>query len=674
MDKMRKKRIKQLSGWCCIAVLVTGLAVMPLVAEKQAEEDGPVATIRSATATEGAISRDIRGGGTLTAEDAEEITVPTGVKLQEFLVKNGESVKVGDALATVDKVSVMTAITQIQQTLDYLDEQIDSVDDSSETTRIQAQTAGTVKEIYAGKGDSVQSVMLEHGALAVLSLDGCMAVDIETETALRVGDSVTVSLDSGETVAGRVESRLGNTFIVTVEDQGYAVDTEAEVTTVQGETLGSGKLYIHNPWKVTAAYGTVSSVNVSENESVTQGRTLMTLSQTQTDAQRQILVDRRQEYEQTMARLFQMYQSGTLDASCDGQVSGVDENSAFLLAAQSGDWDVMYLSAVENTEEENPPQEPSQEPSQEPTQPAEPEPSDPTEPEKVTYTGVVALVTDGEGDQLVFLTNGQSVTISDPSQLTPEQKDVTTMTTPYAFEGSHYLYVIEGEQLLLTATQASKGQLVLICEGKLISLGTVSGAGNTGSGGQMPGGNASATLPGGFGGMTGGANVTPSFEPYDLTEYTVLTVTPEGTMTLEMTVDELDIGTVYVGMDAAVRVTALGSESYPARVTGIGSGENSGGNSKFAVTLTLDRQGDMLPGMSASAVIAGQELENVLTIPAAALQENGAQTFVYTTCDGKTGTLGSPVEVTVGLSDGEKVQIQSGLEEGQTVYYAYYEA
>lgn len=666
MDKMRKKRIRQILCWCCIAVLVAGLAVMPLVAEKQAEEDGPVAAIRSAQASDGTVSRDIRGGGTLTAEDAVEITIPSGVKLKEFLVKNGESVKEGDALATVDKVSVMTAITRIQQTLDYLDNQIDSADSDSGTSRIKAQAAGTVKQIYVEKGDSVQSVMLEHGALAVISLDGRMAVDVETENPLRVGDSVAVALDSGETVTGRVESRLGNTFVVTVEDQGYAVDTEVRVTTGEGAVLGSGRLYIHNPWKVTAVYGTVASVNVAENDAVSQGRTLLTLSQTQTDAQRQILVGQRQEYEETMAQLFRLYQSGTLDAPCDGQVDGVEEDSAFLLAAQGGGWSVMRLSALETPEEQEPPQEP--------TQPEASESTEPTEPEEVTYTGLVALASAGEEGQLVFLTNGQSVTISDPGQLTAQQKDVTTMTTPYAFEGNHYLYVIAQGQLMLTATQVSQGQLVLICDGKLISLGAADEGENAGSNGQMPGGDISAMMPGSFSGLMGGTGASPSFEPYDLTDYTVMTVTPEGTMTLEITVDELDIGAIRVGMDASVRVNALGSESYPARVTKIGTAENSGGNSKFAVTLTLNRQGDMLPGMSASAMVPGQEVENVLTIPAAALQEKDAQTFVYTAYDRKTDTLGSPVAVTVGLSDGELIQILSGLEEGQTVYYAYYDA
>lgn len=676
MDKMGKKRIKQILAWCCIVALVVILAVMPLIAAEKAQSNGPVAVVKSAQATTGTVSRTLRSGGTLAFEDTQDITIPTGVKLTGFLVKNGDSVKQGDALASVDKVSVMTAITQIQDTLEYLDQKINSDSGSSGTTRIQAQTAGVVKQVYAREGDSVQDVMLEYGALAVLSLDGNMAVDLETEEELRLGDCLNVTLATGETVEGRVESRLGNTFIITVEDEGYPVDLEAEIITEDGTRLGSGKLYIHNPWKATAAYGTVSKVNVKENDSVKKNRTLLTLSDTETAAQQQILVGQRQDYEETMAELFQIYRSGTLTAPCDGVVDGVDEDSAYLLSGEEGQWTVMLLSNVSDpaasgdgdngtgdTDPENP-------------DPGSSEPT-PTPPptSTTTYTGVVALVSSDENGSLVLLSNGVSVTISDPSLLSP---DAASLTAPYSYNGDFHLYTIgEGGSLVDSGAVATAGTLVFVTDGKLIALGSASGGTQ---GGQM--GDFSGMMPegmmgsisgfSGFSGYTGGVT-TPAFEPYDLTEATVLTVTPEDTMTLEVPIDELDISKVAVGMTAKITVTAMGSEEYPATVTQIGTAENSGGNSKFSVTLTMDRQGRMLPGMSASAKLPLGEDQTGLTIPTAALWEEGGKTFVYTTYDQKEGTLGTPVEVTVGVVDGETVTILAGLTEGQTVYYNYYE-
>lgn len=661
MEKNQKKRIKSIISWCCIAVLVVSLAVMPLIAAQNAEEEGPEVVVRSAEAETGVLRQALHAGGTLSAQDSVELTIPSGVKLTSFLVKNGDTVQAGDALAGVDTVTVMEAIAQVQETLDYLDEQIDSIDEGSGTTRLTAQTAGTVKTIYAQKGDNVQQVMVEYGALMILSLDGKMAVDVESQENLPVGTSLSVILATGETVTGRVESRLGNTYIVTVSDDGYAMDTAATVATEDGVVLGSGNLYIYNPWRVTAVSGTVSNINVSENTTVTQGKQLLTLTETDTDAQQQVLLGQRQDYEETMQTLFQMYRSGTLNAPCDGVVTGIDEDSPLLLSAQEDGFTVMQLSNVE-------------EPEPEPEPDPEPEP----EPQPATYTGVVALIAAGEDGSLEFLTDMERITISDPRQV---NADVSALTIPYDFSGGMYLYVISQGELQLTATQAAAGQLVFITDGeKLISLGSISTGSDNGSG-NVPG---SSTLPGdisgmisggvsGFAGM-GGVTVTPSFEPYDLTETTVLTVTPQDTLTLAVPVDEQDIRNIHLGMEATVTVTALGSESYAAQVTEIGTAVNSGGNSKFTVTLTLEKGEKMLAGMSASAILPLNEEVEGLLIPTAAIYDDGTNVFVYTALDAKTGEPTNPVNVTIGLSDGEYTQILSGLEAGQQVFFTYYEA
>ena len=667
MEKTQKNRIKQIVSWCCLAALVLGLAVMPLVAAEQAESDGPVATVKNAKVGLGEITQSLRFGGTLESQEPVELTLPSGVRLTEYLVKNGDSVKKGDALAVVDALSVMEAIASIQDTLDYLDKQLNAVDSSSGTTYLTAQTSGTVKAVYAQKGDSVQDVMLAHGALAVLSLDGKMAVDVETTEPLQVGDSLVVTLEE-ETLTGRVASRLGNTFLVTIEDDGYSVDQEVTVTTQDGKELGSGPLYIHNPWRVTGVSGTISTVSVKENDKVTKGSALLTLSDIDTTSQQQILLGQRQDYEEVMEELFVLYRSGVLEAPCDGLVDGVDQDSPLLLSAQEGEWHITLLSA-EVEDPADPPEEPSK-----PTEPSEPsEPTEPTEPSEPpvpkTYTGVVARITAGEEGELLYLTNAQSVTISDPGELTPEQKDAASLTSPVAFGGTPYLYVLTQGELMLTATPAAAGQLVLITEeGQLISLGSVS------TGGQQPEGDISAMMPSGsFGVMGGGQSATPSFQPYDLTETTALTVTPTDTMTLELPVDEGDISTIALGQEMEVTITALGGDSVTATVTDIGTATNSGGNSKFAVTLTMARQENMLPGMSASARLARENHQGLLTIPAAALQEEDDRLFVYTAYDEKNDTLSGVVTVTTGLSDGESVEILTGLTEGQQVYYRYYE-
>ena len=217
MDKARKKNMKRIIALVCVACVVALLAAMPLLAKQDPEDDGPKASILSGNVTTGSINTELIGGGTLTEEDAVTISVPSAVKLTEFLVSNGQMVTEGTPIASVDRVTVMTAISQVQETLEYLSEEIEDAGYVSTTEKVNALAGGTVKIIYAEKGESVQSVMLEHGALAVLSLDGLMAVDMETESTLSVGTAVTVTLSDGTAVSGKITKNLAGEMTVTVE-------------------------------------------------------------------------------------------------------------------------------------------------------------------------------------------------------------------------------------------------------------------------------------------------------------------------------------------------------------------------------------------------------------------------------------------------------------------------
>ena len=359
MDKAKKKQLKKAVTWGLLAALVTGLAAMPLLAKEKAEADGPVASVLSGTVETGSITTVLHGGGTLSSEDVEDIPLPSGVKITEFLVKNGDFVAEGTPLAAVDSVSVMTAITEVTDTMEYLQEEIRNSTEEKVSSTVSATAGGRVKKVFAKQGDSVQEVMLEHGALAVLSLDGLMAVKLEKRMELPTGSSVTVTFEDDTEAEGRVESNLDGTIVVTVEDESYPIGQTVFVTTDDGKRVGSGELYVHNAWSATAFSGTVQTVWAKEESKVASGASLFTLTDTDFKAQLEYMSSLHREYEELLQDLFRMYNSGTIDAPCDGRVSGVDEDSVHLLAAEEEDyalalldnrdetgWTLMLLSAV----------------------------------------------------------------------------------------------------------------------------------------------------------------------------------------------------------------------------------------------------------------------------------------------------------------------------------------
>ncbi len=121
-------------------------------------------------------------------------------------------------------------------------------------------------------------------------------------------------------------------------------------------------------------------------------------------------------------------------------------------------------------------------------------------------------------------------------------------------------------------------------------------------------------------------------------------------------------------------VDALPGQSFPGEISSIGkTASNDGGNTKYAVEITVDRTEKMLGGMNASAKITLLTREDVLTVPTEALSEGETETVVYTGYDASAEALLAPVSVETGLSDGLRTEIRSGLSEGDAIWYSYYD-
>ena len=201
-----------------------------------------------------------------------------------------------------------------------------------------------------------------------------------------------------------------------------------------------------------------------------------------------------------------------------------------------------------------------------------------------------------------------------------------------------------------------------------------SGSGQEKPSGDMPGGMSGGMSGGGGTGMSGGAAAQEEKTPYSTEGTTILSVTPQETVSVTITIDELDILNVHAGQEAQVTLDALPGQAFTGVITKVNTiASNEGGNSKYSADVELKRSAYMLGGMNASANITVEERENVLLIPSEALTEQDGKTAVYTAYDSKTETLSGAVTVETGLSDGKQVQILSGLQEGETVWYSYYD-
>ena len=328
LGKSRKQKKHKLLRTILIAVLavaivlVAGVSILQRrVRDRFSAMENEVLRYQAATGT---ISTVVSGSGTLTNVDTQTVTVPTGVEIGEILVSFGDTVREGSLLATADMATVKTAMSDLQTQIESLDSQIRDAEDDTVGTYVKAGVSGRVKMIYAEEGEEVAGVMVDHGALAVLSLDGFMAADVETDT-LSTGDNVTAILADGEEVSGTVESAAAGKATVLISDDGPLYGEKVTVLTEDGTEAGTGTLYIHNPLSVTGYAGTVRQVSIRENQKVYSGANLFTLTDTGTGANYDALLRTRAEAEETLLELLNIQRSGGITAPISGSIFSVTD-------------------------------------------------------------------------------------------------------------------------------------------------------------------------------------------------------------------------------------------------------------------------------------------------------------------------------------------------------------
>ncbi len=153
-------------------------------------------------------------------------------------------------------------------------------------------------------------------------------------------------------------------------------------------------------------------------------------------------------------------------------------------------------------------------------------------------------------------------------------------------------------------------------------------------------------------------------------EWTLAEIVPQENMIVSAAVDESDILAVSVGQEASIVISSIGEDAFTGEVTAIEkAGTSSNGVTTYAVEVTLDRTEKMYPNMNATVSIRIEGVDNALIVSEKAVTKTRDTAYVYTSADETTGELSGMVEVKTGLSGGGYVEIISGLNEGDTIYY-----
>ncbi len=328
MDK--KKRKKRIWIWIIAVVLV--VIVVAALALRSISASSNLMPYANYTVARGNVETTITGSGKLASPDSADVELPDAVTVDSVLVESGDTVMAGDVLATLNPASLSDRAATLASELSTLDRQIRT---RSTTTSVYSPVRGRIKYLPVVEGDDVLGAIAQYGALALISSDELMQVEIQTDIALSLHSTVTVVWADGS-AEGTVAKKTTEGYVVTLSDDATPYQQVAQV--YDAETLiGEGVLDIHTPVAVYAAGGTLDTVRFSENDTVSASSKLFTLdNEPVTAGYQQALTDRTEK-----AGLYQIVLSYIADprliAPEDGIVSEVKISDGTKIATASDD-------------------------------------------------------------------------------------------------------------------------------------------------------------------------------------------------------------------------------------------------------------------------------------------------------------------------------------------------
>ena len=134
-------------------------------------------------------------------------------------------------------------------------------------------------------------------------------------------------------------------------------------------------------------------------------------------------------------------------------------------------------------------------------------------------------------------------------------------------------------------------------------------------------------------------------------------------------VDESDIGKVYLGQRARIKVESFKDKTFDGKVTKISPmGVEKDNVTTFEVRVSIQNPGGELKAeMTANAEIILEEHKNVLQIPEGAILYDKDKKASVEIPDPKGKEGKDKVAVNIGISNGAKTEVLSGLKEGDQV-------
>lgn len=303
--KKRKKKKKTVRIIITIAIILVVLAGIAFGMYKLFYKDPGNKEILTDIVQRGSIQSTVTGSGVTKAEDSAAITLSSGGTVLEVFVKEGDLVKAGDPLYTIDSTEALAAVNDKQKTVDNILKQLNAINEAYNYLTVTADYSGVLintADIKTGDqvstGQKIATLVDDSKMKLVLYFNYAYQNDI------KVGQAAVISIPStmgqlNGTVSEinyvrKITSEGAMLFqvVLTVSNPGILtadMGAAAVLTSASGETIypyEPGKLsYNRSTDIITKAAGKASSVNLLSYSSVKTGELLLKLDAEDNDEQ-----------------------------------------------------------------------------------------------------------------------------------------------------------------------------------------------------------------------------------------------------------------------------------------------------------------------------------------------------------------------------------------------------
>lgn len=255
----------------------------------------PTQTYSDATVARRDIQSVLTGTGTLAPLNQYDVTTLVKGEVISCTFEQGDVVKKGDLLYTIDSSDVQDNIDRskisVQQSALSYQQQLEKLADLT----VKAEKSGVVTEIAVEVGDDLKA----GDTIATVRDSTTMKLKVPFNAAdaqnFRVGQAATVTIDgSFETLSGSITAIDGTDTVLTgyqmvryvtiaVTNPGALSSSASATATVAGIACNTGAAFAYNAEsKITAAVaGKLASLSIREGGTVTAGQTAAKLASTE---------------------------------------------------------------------------------------------------------------------------------------------------------------------------------------------------------------------------------------------------------------------------------------------------------------------------------------------------------------------------------------------------------